>query len=323
MGKTGIEFSKHEATTPSSIWDPKSCSIKIPIQALRKLRLRWAQRGWMRRESQTLLTRQRSEDSALAASATGSYKSSQALIKPWTGKPNTQSAAGLLHWGLQTPFQSCFGLPQLLQGLVCSSSKAKSPLNQWGWKAKDFFSTCSESLMKIMRDRHCLNEWTPYRHQCKYIFWNGISATCPTNTQIQSMAICKGCDKTFLELFFDGPGRHEIPHPTGENIPMDTQTIKWYYLFCPLLRAQKERKKENNNNKSPQEAFLANDSCLSFLICTSGCGIQWTEISQPTEICLQDPRTSIPEIKFLKADPAFCVCLLSHCWRIWVQCKFL
>lgn len=114
-GKTGISFSKQEATTLSSIWDPRFCSIKIPIQVLRQLRLRWAQRGWIRRESQTLLTRQRSEDSTLAASAAGSSQSSQALIKPWTCKSNTQSAAGLLHWGLQTSFQCCFGLPQLLQ----------------------------------------------------------------------------------------------------------------------------------------------------------------------------------------------------------------
>lgn len=102
------------------------------------------------------------------------------------------------------------------------------------------------------------------------------------------------------------------------------------YLWIPKLlhyisfsaHCCKHRKKERNN-KSPQEALPGNDSYQSFLICRAGCGIQWTEISQPTEICLQDPRTSIPEIKFLKADPAFCDFLLSHCWIISVQCNFL
>lgn len=169
-----------------------------------------------------------------------------------------------------------------------------------------------------MRDRHCLNMWTPYRHQQKYIFWIGISATCPTNTHIQIMAICKGCDKTFLEWFLNGLDRHEISYPAGENIPMDTQTIKLYWILCPLLQAQKE-----TDNKSPQETLLGSDSLQSLLVCSSGCGIQWTEINQPTEICLQDPKTSIPEIKFLKADPASCDCLLSHCWIISVLKIFI
>lgn len=68
----------------------------------------------------------------MGLAATGSYESSQALIKPWTCKSNIQSAAGLVHQGLQTPFQSCFGLPGLLglcdlglgllifQGQVCT-----------------------------------------------------------------------------------------------------------------------------------------------------------------------------------------------------------
>lgn len=68
----------------------------------------------------------------LAASATGSYESSQALIKPWTCPSITQSAAGLVLQRLQTPFQSCFGLPELVglcdlglgllisQGQVCT-----------------------------------------------------------------------------------------------------------------------------------------------------------------------------------------------------------
>lgn len=198
LEKTGIAFSKQEATTPPSIWDPTSCSIKIPIQAWRQLRLRWAQRGWIRREIQTLLTRQRSEDTGLAASASGSYKWSQALIKPWSYRSITQSAAGLLHWGLQTSFQSCFGLPKLLWscdlvGSLIIQGQVSPELVVL--ENKSLFSTCSEGLMKIMRDRHCLKVWTPYRHQSKYIFWNGISATCPTNVHIQSMTICKGLIK--------------------------------------------------------------------------------------------------------------------------------
>lgn len=135
---------KQAATTPSAIWNPTSCSIRIPIQALRQLRLRWAQRSWIRRQS-------------------------------------------------QTPFHCFFGLPRALGVVWFRAWFAHLPRVSLPWisgagKHRIYSAPALRVWEKWSGRDICLNVWTPYRHQRKYVFLNDISATCPTNTHIQSMA---------------------------------------------------------------------------------------------------------------------------------------